>query len=283
MKVAAIQLDAVVADPEANLVRAKALIGRAARMGCDLVVLPEMIDTGYVMDDIARTADAWDGAFVPGLREVARGHGINIVSGVSERVGDDIFNAIAAIDREGTIVGHYRKVHLFSPAGEDQTCTAGDALVVCELDDIRWGLAVCYDIRFPEMTRRLAFAGIKGLLIPSAFPFPRLDHWRVLLRARAMENQCFVVAANRVGTDGKLTFCGSSQVIDPYGTVVAAAGEIGDAFATAEVELRDVDAVRSAIPAFSSARPDVYERKIRNDVTLSETSITASEGIKAHG
>jgi omega-amidase len=283
MKVAAIQLDAVVADPEANLAAAKALISRAAHMGCDLVVLPEMIDTGYVMDDIARTADVWDGAFVPGLREVARGHGINIVVGVSERVGDDIFNAIAAIDREGTIVGHYRKVHLFSPAGEDQTCTAGDALVVCEFDDIRWGLAVCYDIRFPEMTRRLAFAGIKGLLVPSAFPFPRLDHWRVLLRARAMENQCFVVAANRVGTDGKLTFCGSSQVIDPYGTVVAAAGEIGEALATAEVELRDVDAVRSAIPAFSSTRPDVYEREIRNDVTRSESCLVVSAGTEAHG
>jgi omega-amidase len=280
MKVAAFQLNADVGDPQANLARVKRAIGHAADAGCDLVVLPEMMDTGYVMDEIVRTADTWDGAFVPELRALARERHINVVCGTSERVGDAVFNAVTAIDRSGELAGHYRKVHLFSPAGEDRACAAGDALVAVELDGVRWGVLVCYDVRFPEMMRRLAFDGAKGLLIPSAFPFPRLDHWRVLLRARAMENQCFVVAANRVGTDGALTFCGASQVVDPYGTVIAAAGEIGEALVTADVDLHDVDAVRAAIPALDSARHDVYAGPVRADAALPART---SESVAFHG
>jgi omega-amidase len=267
MKVAAVQLEAVVGRPEENLERVDRAIGKAAAGGCDLAVLPEMMDTGYVMEEIARTAGSWDDFFVPGLREIARARDVNLVCGVSERVGEDVYNAVAIVDRVGEIAGHYRKVHLFSPAGEDETCVAGDGLVAVELDGVRWGTAVCYDIRFPELVRSLVFDGVKGLLIPSAFPFPRLDHWRVLLRARAMENQCVVVAANRVGTDGQLTFCGASQVIDPYGTVLASVGEIGDGIAAIDLDLAQVDSVRSAIPALDSVRPEVYEGVVSADVS----------------
>lgn len=272
MKAAAVQLEAVVGQPEENLERAERLIRSAALAGCDLVVLPEMIDTGYVMDEVERSAGRWDELFVPGLRLIAKECDLNLVCGVSERLDDRIYNAVVAIDREGKISGHYRKVHLFSPAGEDRACAPGEGLVAVELDDVRWGIAVCYDIRFPELVRRLVFDGVKGLLIPSAFPFPRLDHWRVLLRARAMENQCIVVAANRVGTDGALTFCGASQIIDPYGTVVAAAGEIGEAVAATDLAIEQVDAVRSAIPALSAVRPEIYRAEIQTDVSVLKTT-----------
>jgi omega-amidase len=272
MKVAAVQLEAAVGQPEVNLERAERLIRKAALTGCDLVVLPEMIDTGYVMEEVERSASRWDELFVPGLRAIAKECDLNVVCGVSERLVDRIYNAVAVIDREGQIAGHYRKVHLFSPAGEDRACAPGEGLVAVELDDVRWGVAVCYDIRFPELVRRLVFDGVKGLLIPSAFPFPRLDHWRVLLRARAMENQCVVVAANRVGTDGVLTFCGASQIIDPYGTVVAAAGEIGEAIAATDLDIEQVDAVRTAIPALPAARPEIYRAEIRSDVSAPETT-----------
>lgn len=272
MKVAVVQLEAAVGQPEENLERAERLIRKASLTGCDLVILPEMTDTGYVMDEVERSASRWDELFVPGLRAIAKECDLNVVCGVSERLEDRIYNAVAVIDREGRIAGHYRKVHLFSPAGEDRVCAPGEGLVAVELDDVRWGVAVCYDIRFPELVRRLVFDGVKGLLIPSAFPFPRLDHWRVLLRARAMENQCIVVAANRVGMDGALTFCGASQIIDPYGTVVAAAGEIGEAIAATDLDIEQVDAVRTAIPALSAARPEIYRAEIRSDVSAPETT-----------
>ena len=271
MRAASLQLEAVVGRPEENLERVERMVTEAALNGCDLVVLPEMIDTGYVMDEVVRSAGRWDELFVPGLRAIAKERDLNIVCGVSERVEDRIYNAVAVIDRAGQIAGHYRKVHLFSPAGEDRACAPGEGLVAVELDGVRWGVAVCYDIRFPELVRRLVFDGAKGLLIPSAFPFPRLDHWRVLLRARAMENQCIVVAANRVGTDGPLTFCGASQIIDPYGTVLAAAGEIGEAITATEIDVEQVEAVRAAIPALSSTRPEVYRGVIRSDVSAPTT------------
>lgn len=267
MRVSAIQLDAAVGQPEENLERVDRAVRKAVDGGCDLVVLPEMMDTGYVMDEIVRTASRWDDDFVPGLQAIASDCDVNVVCGVSERTAEDVFNAVAVIGRDGDIVGHYRKVHLFSPAGEDRACSAGNGLVAVELDGVHWGVAVCYDIRFPELVRKLVFDGAQGMLVPSAFPFPRLDHWRVLLRARAMENQCVIVAANRVGTDGSLTFCGASQIIDPYGTVLSSAGEIGDATATAELDLEQVGAVREAIPALDSIRPDVYEGEIRSDVS----------------
>ncbi len=278
MKVAALQLEAAVGRPEENLERVERLIKKAALAGCDLVVLPEMTYTGYVMEEVERSAGRWDELFVPGLRAIADECDLNVVCGVSERLEDRIYNAVVVIDREGQIAGHYRKVHLFSPAGEDRACAPGEGLVAVELDDVRWGVAVCYDIRFPELVRRLVFDGVKGLLVPSAFPFPRLDHWRVLLRARAMENQCIVVAANRVGTDGALTFCGASQIIDPYGTVVSGAGEIGEAVAVADLDIEQVDAVRTAIPALSSARPEIYQAEIRSDVSAAGTpdTLTAS-------
>lgn len=267
MKAAVIQLDAEVGDPVHNLGVVQRWVRRASERGSDVVVLPEMMDTGYVMSEVGRCADSWNGPFVTKLQELARECAINLVCGVSERAQGAVYNAVAVMDREGAIVGHYRKVHLFSPAGEDLTCTAGDSLVTCTLDGVKWGVAVCYDVRFTEMFRTIIADGAQGFLIPSAFPFPRLDHWRVLLRARAIENQCFVVAANRVGTDGALTFCGASQIIDPYGTIVASTGEIGDAMAVVDIDMSDVATVRAAIPALAGVRPDVYEGDIREDAS----------------
>ncbi len=262
MKVSVVQLDVEGADPEHNLVRAREWVSRAAGAGCDLVVLPEMVDTGYVMADIAQSAAGWDGAFAEGILSAARDERINVVCGLSERGEGRIHNSVMVADRDGRVAGRYRKIHLFAPAREEETCSPGDRIVVCEIDGERWGIAVCYDLRFPEMWRAMAFAGVRGFIIPSAWPFPRLDHWRTLLRARAIENQCYVVAANRVGTDGALTFCGSSQIIDPFGTVVAASGEIETAGAAAEIDLDRIRAVRENMPALSGVRPEVYARGV---------------------
>ena len=257
-RVGAIQIDVAPGEPQRNLVKARAYVERAAAVGCDLVVLPELVDTGYVMSAVAATAADWNDtdSFVTSLRGIARAQHIAIACGVAERTGTAVYDSVVAIDRGGDIMGHYRKTHLFSVAGEDHTFAAGDRLVTIPIGDIDAGLFVCYDLRFPMPFRQLSLRGTGAFVIASAFPFPRLSHWETLNRARAIENQAFVIAANRVGTDGALTFCGSSCIIDPFGQTKAGADEVTEELIYADLDLTRIEAIRAAIPVLSEDRGD---------------------------
>ncbi|MCB0669497.1 MAG: hypothetical protein KDC80_26915, partial [Saprospiraceae bacterium] len=120
------------------------------------------------------------------------------------------------------------------------------------------GLMICYDTRFPEMARSLALAGAEIIIVPTAWPFPRVEHWQLLSRARAIENQCYVVTANRVGKDGQAIFCGNSRVIDPHGVVVSSASEDQEEIIYAEIKRDKLDFIRTRMPVFEHRRPDVY-------------------------
>jgi omega-amidase len=261
MKVAAAQISCSLGDPKANLLKVRDFSRRAMDAGAELVVFPEMTDTGYSMPVIQTHATSWADGFVPGLREIARNLSIAIVSGISEREDSLIYNSLVFVDQKGEIAAKYRKTHLYAVAPvEEQTCFApGDAFVRFAFGDLHFGFSICYDLRFPEMYRKLATEhNVTAFIISSAWPFPRVEHFRLLSLARAIENQSYVIASNRVGKDEDLWFCGSSAIIDPRGVVIAAASADREELIHADLSEDLVLSVRSRVASFAHRRPDLY-------------------------
>lgn len=261
MKIAAAQISCVLGDISANVHKIREFSSRAKDNGSDLIVFPEMVDTGYAMPVIQKHASSWNEGAVPELQKMAKELSIAIIAGVSERDGPSIYNSQVFVDTNGKIAAKYRKTHLFSPAPiEEHKCfTAGASLTTCKIDKLNLGLGICYDLRFPEFYRALAVEHHTNVLInSSAWPFPRVEHLRTLATARAIENQSYMIVANRVGTDDGVTFCGSSAIIDPYGVVVAAASADREELILAGVSAEIINSVRSRMSIFEHRRRELY-------------------------
>ena len=264
MKIAAAQIACAPGDIDANVRKIGDFAKRAKDAGADVVVFPETADTGYSMPVIEKHATTLTEGAVPQLRELAKKLGLGIISGIAERDGATIYNSQVAIDRAGDIAGKYRKSHLFSPPPiEEHKCFApGSELVGLPWDGFRFGLTICYDLRFPEVYRTLACDfGVNVFVISSAWPFPRVEHLRTLTVARAIENQSYVVSSNRVGNDGGVTFCGSSAIVDAYGVTAAAASADREELIMAEVSTEVISSVRERMGVFEHRRPELYGRR----------------------
>ena len=264
MKFAVAQVACSVGDVPANVRKLRAFSLRAKSAGAAWVLFPEMSDTGYAMAAIREHATGWSVGAVPELKLIARELQLGVICGVSERAGNGIFNAQVAIAPTGEIVGHYRKTHLFAPPPieEHLACAAGTDLSVIPIGDLRMGMGICYDLRFPEFHRALAVHYDANVFaLSSAWPFPRVGHLRTLITARAIENQSYFLLANRVGTDNGVTFCGNSAIIDPAGVILAAAGSDLEEVIVAEVAAGAVAAVRQAMPVFDHRRPEIYRQR----------------------
>jgi omega-amidase len=263
VKIASAQIDCVLGDIDANVRKMRDFSSRAKEAGADLILFPEMADTGYAMPVIQKQATAWNEGAVPQLQEIARAVAIGIISGVSERDGESIYNSQVSIDASGEIVAKYRKTHLFSPPPiEEHKCfAAGDELVSFAAGGLRLGLTICYDLRFPEVYRTLACEKAANVfIISSAWPFPRVEHQRVLATARAIENQSYVVLSNRVGKDEGVAFCGSSAIIDAYGVVIAAASADREEAIVGEVSEEVIRTVRERMGVFEHRRLELYSK-----------------------
>jgi len=262
MKIAVAQISCSLGDPEANLLKVRDFSRRAKdEAGAELIVFPEMTDTGYSMPVIQKHAASWASGFVPGLQEIAKDLSIAIVSGVSERDGSCIYNAQVLLDAKGNVAGKYRKTHLYAVAPvEEQTCFApGNTFESFAFGHLRLGFSICYDLRFPEMYRKLVTEqNVDTFLISSAWPFPRVEHFRTLAIARAIENQSYVIASNRVGKDDDLWFCGSSAIIDPRGVVIAAASADREELIQGDVSKEVVRSVRKRVASLNHRRSDLY-------------------------
>ena len=261
MKIAAAQITSVPGDLEANLRKVRDFASHAKESGAELIVFPEMIDTGYSMPAIQKHATSWKEGAVPRLQKMAKQLSIAIIAGVSDRDGSRIYNSQAFIDAAGNILAKYRKTHLYAVAPvEEQNCFAsGDTFGSFALGDLRFGFSICYDLRFPELYRKLATEQNVGVfLISSAWPFPRDEHFRVLTQARAIENQSYVIASNRVGKDDDLWFCGSSAIIDPRGVVIAAASADREELIQADLSQELVRSVRQRVESLAHRREDLY-------------------------
>jgi predicted amidohydrolase len=261
MKVAVAQIACSLGDPEANLSKVREFSCVAKETNAELIVFPEMSDTGYSMPVIHKHASHWKSGFVAGLQEIAKQLSIAIVSGVSERDGSSIYNSQVFVDANGEIIAKYRKTHLYAVAPvEEQACfVPGDAFASFSFGDLRFGFSICYDLRFPEMYRELVTEqNVGAFLISSAWPFPRDEHFRVLAQARAIENQSYVIASNRVGKDDELWFCGNSAIIDPRGVTVAAASADREELIHTDVSEELVQSVRRRMQSLGHRRRDLY-------------------------
>ncbi|MBE3555300.1 MAG: carbon-nitrogen family hydrolase, partial [Thermicanus sp.] len=222
------------------------------------ILMPEMWTTGYALSRIRELADDEGKRTKDFLSSYAKKIGAFIVGGsISERRGEMIYNTSYVFDAEGKQVGEYRKIHLFRLMEEEKFLSPGERLTTFSFMGERMGLAICYDLRFPELFRQLALAGAKAILLPAEWPHPRLHHWRTLLAARAIENQMFILAANRTGRDERNFFFGHSLVLSPWGEVVAEGGE-GEEILYATIRLDEVEKIRREIPVFEDRRPDLY-------------------------
>jgi omega-amidase len=261
MKVAAAQISCTPGDLNANVGKMREFAARAKEFGIGLIVFPEMVDTGYSMPVIQKHAASWSEGAIPKLQKIAKELSLAIVAGVSDRDGSHIYNAQAFIAASGKIAAKYRKTHLVTAAPLDERpyFTAGDAFVSYKIDKFNLGLTICYDLRFPEVCRTLTIEhGANVFVNSSAWPFPRVEHLRILALARAIENQSYLILANRVGTDDGVTFCGTSAIIDPYGAILAAASVDREELIQAEISDDVINSVRSRMAVFEHRRRDLY-------------------------
>ena len=259
MKVSCIQMNMKFSDPDWNFARAEQLICEAAD-GSDVLVLPETWNAGFFpREDLGLFADE-DGKLVKErIGALAKKYAVNIVAGsVVNRKAGAIFNSSYIFDRNGNEIGEYDKTHLFTPMEEDRFFRKGDHLSAFELDGVRCGIIICYDIRFPELTRTYAVNGLDMLFVVSQWPRVRIPHLLALSKARAIENQMFVVCCNSCGTAGETVYGGNSSVHDPWGETLAQAGS-GEEILTADCDLSVVKGIRDSINVFRDRRPELYE------------------------
>jgi omega-amidase len=263
------QMDIVLGDPAANLRTVQELAAEAAAGGAALLVLPELWGSGYDLKRSFDLADELNTGLFAAVAALARHHRLAICGSLLEWDARDerAYNTATLYDADGTLHGRYRKIHRFGLMDEDQYLGAGED---APLLGMPWGataMAICYDLRFPELFRRYTVDGARVLLLPAEWPSPRIEHWRTLIRARAIENQAFVVACNRVGADRSNTFGGYSAVIDPWGNVlVEGDGDAGVLHATLDLDL--VTEARNRIPVLSDRRPELYEPAQSGDSTI---------------
>ena len=266
--VAAVQMSSQ-ADVSENLDRAAALIREGARRGARIALLPE--NFAYFGDEAGKRAHAEDlapdaprGPIARRLADLARELGIHVIAGgMPERSADPArpYNTCAVFGPDGGLVARYRKCHLFDvdlverPYRESAATTPGEEVVAARLGGLQIGLSICYDLRFPELYRALSALGAEVLVVPAAFTVTTgKDHWHVLLRARAIESQAYVVAAAQWGKHplGRQTY-GKSCIIDPWGEVIAQASE-GEGVITAPIDMAYLEQVRSSVPSLKHRR-----------------------------
>lgn len=260
LRIALLQMDITIGQPEANFAKLKAMMEEAASREekPDVIVFPEMWNTGYALTEITELADVNGERTKAFMRGFCLQHQINVIAGsIAEGRADGVYNTIYAFNRAGEEIGSYSKIHLFRLMDEEKFLKEGDKIGRLRLEGTDAGMMICYDIRFPELSRKLATEGAKLLFVPAEWPNPRLHHWRTLLTARAIENQMFVVACNRTGQSGDTVFFGHSMVVDPWGEIIAEAGE-EETIVYAEIDLSQADAVRRKIPVFEDRRPSLY-------------------------
>lgn len=253
MKLALLQVDTVWHAPAENLAQAEVCLRKAAAVGSRAALLPEMFATGFSMD-VARAAEPENGPVCRAVAGLARQYCIDIVAGIAVRSGPATGKNMAAVfNTRGEVCASYTKAYPFTLVSEQQYFPAGDRALVCDLAGVPATVAICYDLRFPELFRSVA-RQVLLVCVLANWPAARSDHWETLLRARAIENQCFVAGVNRVGRDpAGRRYAGGSMVVDPWGRVVCRAGTQATVL-TADIDPQQVRDLRHQYPFLADMR-----------------------------
>ena len=257
LRVSLAQIDIALGNVEENWRRATACIIEAAARGSELVVLPELFTTGYDLQHWSQYATSRDRGDFARLANLARTHNIAIAGSMLEADAERCYNTLAWVNASGEISAAYRKAHLFRLMDEHRWLAPGNQTTLVQTPAGPVGLGICYDLRFCEFFRRYALEGACLAVVVAQWPARRVSHWRTLLRARAIENQMFVLGVNRCGKSGDELFGGASALIDPWGEVVCEA-ENTPTLLHAEIDLARVSEIRAQIPVFSDRRADIY-------------------------
>ena len=271
MRISLIQMNMAPGAPEANYAHAKELIEQASADKPDVIVFPEVWTTGFFpKDGLGQMADDDGERLKKEIGQLARSLNVNIVAGSivnrhRDKSSEELFNTTYVFDRQGKTAAVYDKTHLFSPMGEGDYFTPGSTLCRFELDGVKCGMIICYDLRFPELIRKMTVEGIDVLFHVAQWPLIRSDHLRTLIRARAIENQMFVASCNSCGILDQTQYGGGSVLVDPWGTVIAEAGQndsckdtVAEQIVTGDLDMSVLDGIRSSINVFRDRRPELY-------------------------
>jgi len=250
------QIDIALGRPEENLAKVEAMIAEANQRGSQVVLLPELWSTGYDLERAEEHARTTEGLLVR-LADLAKGHSLFIIGSLLSAKEGRLYNRATILSPRGLLVGGYAKIHLFRLMEEERYFAPGSETPVFDLPWGKGALAICYDLRFPELFRKYALGGARIVFLSAEWPYPRLEAWQILLRARAIENQLFMVGCNRVGESKGLVFFGHSSIYDPWGEPVLEGGE-EEGLLTAEIDLDMIDEARRKIPVFEDRREELY-------------------------
>lgn len=259
MQIAIIQPIIVSGKKKANYLKMSQLIEQAVGLfpKPDVIVLPELWSTGYALqelDHIASDQGLEEAAF---LGDLAQKHGVWFAGGsVAAKTSEGVTNRAQIINRQGQLVAFYDKIHLVPMLDEHLYLTAGNTICVHDIEGITFGFSICYDIRFCEFIRKLALEGAQVLVVAAQWPLVRLSHWQALLKARAIENQCYLVAANNTAM-GNVPFAGHSTAVGPDGSTLVQF-EFVEGVQQVVIDVTKVEQIRNAVPVFQDRRPDLY-------------------------
>lgn len=259
MKIALIQQAVTPGNKQINYDRVTQLVEQAlaASRKPDLVILPELWSTGYALAELDRLASDGGHEEAEFLGKLARKHRVWFAGGsVAAKTREGITNRAQIIDRDGVLQATYDKIHLVPMLNEDKYLAAGSKSCIYNIEGISFGFAICYDIRFCEFIRKLALGGAQVLVVAAEWPLVRLSHWQALLKARAIENQCYVLAANNVAT-GDAPFAGHSVAHGPDGRTLCQL-EFQEGVNQVHIDLQAVELIRKAVPVFRDRRPEMY-------------------------
>jgi predicted amidohydrolase len=243
-------------DVDANLSKVERALSKLADRNCQLVLLPEMWSCSFPYQSMPSMAERTPG-IVERLQGIALQNRLVIAGSLPESDGGTIFNTNYVIDSTGEIAGKYRKIHLFSLYGEHLYFGKGEWAGICSTKLGRIGVMICYDLRFPELARVMALEGAEVICVSALWPLARIEHWYLLLRARAIENQLFIIGCNGCGNEEKITWGGTSAIISPMGTVLAQAGP-EEQNILGVLQAHETEQFRKTIPCFKDRAPEVY-------------------------
>ena len=259
MKVVCLQMDMQLGCTDENFAHAGQMICDAMAEKPDVLVLPETWNTGFFpKENLSGLCDCDGERVKEEIGTLAAKYRVNIVAGSVSNVRDGkVYNTAMVFDRSGNCIASYDKTHLFTPMGEDDYYTPGDHLCRFPLDGVQCGIIICYDVRFPELTRSLAVKGLDMLFVVSQWPKVRTFHLCTLTAARAIENQMFVVCCNSCGTAGETVYGGNSAIIDPWGRTIASAGD-EETILAGDCDLSMLTDIRNTIPVFRDRKTNLY-------------------------
>lgn len=256
MKIAIYQMEIIPGEPEKNIEKVANWLSTLDDV--EIAVLPEMWNTSYTLEELVHITSDNGQREIEKLSELAKQYQINIVGGsIAVRVEDKIYNRAIVINKKGELIHQYDKLHLVPMLDEPNYLTQGNNISIFEIDNVKMGVIICYDLRFPEISRKLALEGIEVLFVVAEWPIERISQFEKLLNARAIENQVYVIVSNSIGKCNNTVFGGKSMVINPLGEATTKI-ILGEGTIQATVNIEEIRNIRTKIPLLKTRRADIY-------------------------